>query len=141
MHEETLREIRLVLYCLNEDEKGRLWVGTENGGLSILDRKTGKFQTNVHDEVDRHSINGNSIYAICKDRLGNMWLGAFNAGISLHKRNTESFIHYRRNSTAASISNNFVWDLFEDSHKNIWVATDGGGVDKLDARSGKHYKL
>ena len=71
-----------------------------------------------------------------------MWLGAYNAGISLYKRNTGSFIHYRHNSTAASISNNFVWDIFEDSHKNIWVATDGGGVDKLDAMNGKvtNYK-
>jgi ligand-binding sensor domain-containing protein len=100
---------------------------TENVGLSISDKSTGKFRVQVHDEIDRHSINGNSIYAICKDRVGNMWLGAYSAGISLYKRNTGSFIHYRHNSTAASISNNFVWDILEDSHKNIWVATDGGG--------------
>jgi len=125
------------ILSLNEDEKGNLWVGIENVGLSIFDRSTGKFRVQVHDEIDRHSINGNSIYAICKDRVGNMWLGAYSAGISLYKRNTGSFIAYRHNSTAASISNNFVWDILEDSHKNIWVATDGGGVNKLDAISGK----
>lgn len=125
------------ILSLNEDERGNLWAGIENSGLTIFDHSTAKFRPQVHDEVDRHSLNGNSIYAICKDRLGNMWLGAYNAGISLFKRNTRSFVHHRHNSTPASISNNFVWDILEDRDKNIWVATDGGGVNKLDAITGK----
>jgi ligand-binding sensor domain-containing protein/two-component sensor histidine kinase len=119
-----------------EDSLKNIWVGTENAGLLIIDNKTQQIRRYVQDEVDRYSINGNSIYAICRDKLGNMWLGAYNGAISLFKRHSGSFTHVRRNSTSSSISNNFVWDIFEDKQKNIWIASDGGGVDRIDGETG-----
>ena len=33
---------------LFEDSKGRIWAGTENAGLNIYDKKTGKFYRLIH---------------------------------------------------------------------------------------------
>jgi len=124
------------IYSMHKDEAGKLWIGTENGGLSILDIKNDKFDIYHHDEVDNNSINGNSIYAVCKDRQGNMWLGAFSGGVNLYKKTTASFPVYKHNSSAASLSQDYVLALYEDKAKNIWVGTDGGGISKFDPETG-----
>jgi signal transduction histidine kinase/DNA-binding response OmpR family regulator/ligand-binding sensor domain-containing protein len=130
------------VYAINMDETGKLWVGTENGGVSILDVKNNRFTNFEHDDIDKNSIDGNTIYSICKDRLNNMWLGAFSGGINLLKRSTKSFSYYRHSSSNNSLSNNFVLDLYEDANKNLWVGSDGGGLDMFNQKNGtvKHYK-
>ena len=130
------------IYAINMDETGKLWVGSENGGVSILDIDKNSFTNFEHDDIDKNSIDGNTIYSICRDNLNNMWLGAFSGGINLLKRSTKSFAHYRHSSLANSLSNDFVLDLYEDASKNVWVGTDGGGVDVFNQQTGavKHYK-
>jgi signal transduction histidine kinase/CheY-like chemotaxis protein/streptogramin lyase len=71
-----------------------------------------------------------------------MWVGAFGAGVNLFKKSTTSFALYRHNSSPSSLSNNFVLDIFEDHTHNIWVCTDGGGLNKFDRATGTfgHYQ-
>jgi signal transduction histidine kinase/CheY-like chemotaxis protein/ligand-binding sensor domain-containing protein len=118
-----------------EDTQGNIWVGTENGGLSVLNSQTKSFSNFKQDQVDRNSLNNNSIHAVYKDRSGNMWLGTYAGGINLYNQNANKFVHYRHNA-GNSLSNNQVLDLFEDSGKNLWVATDGGGVDLFNREQG-----
>ncbi|WP_462266702.1 hybrid sensor histidine kinase/response regulator [Mucilaginibacter sp.] len=124
------------IYCTAADTEGNLWIGTENGGLSVRDYRTGKFYNYQHDEVDVNSLNGNSVYSICRDRSGNMWVGAYSGGINLFKKSTASFPLYQHNSSPESLSNNFVLDLYEDHNQKIWVGTDGGGLNRFDPQNG-----
>ncbi len=119
------------VYSINTDVDGNLWIGTENGGISILDVKKNKFSVYQHDDIDNSSIKSNTIYAIHPDRLGNMWFSAFSDGINIYKRSTKEFMHYRHGLAANSLSNNFVLGLYQDTAMNLWVATDGGGLDKF----------
>lgn len=125
---------------LGMDLNDNLWIGAENSGFNILNPVTGKITSHKHDDIDRSSINGNTLYTICRDKMGNMWLGAFSGGINLYKRSTESFPHYRHNSSPNSLANNFVLCLHEDQNGNIWVGTDGGGVNVFNKDGTvKHY--
>jgi diguanylate cyclase (GGDEF)-like protein/PAS domain S-box-containing protein len=53
--------------CLYEDRRGRLWVGTQGGGLNLVDPQAGTF-TAYRD------FPSNVIYAIDEDPSGRLWL-------------------------------------------------------------------
>ena len=127
--------------AINESFDGDLWIGTENGGLSVLDQHTSEIYTYRHDDIDPASLSINSVWSIYKDRKGNMWVGTFSGGINLLSRDGSRFTHYRHTSSPASLSNNKVLHIFEDSQKNIWIGTDGGGVNRFDRETGtfKHF--
>ena len=46
------------------DDKGDLWIGTENGGINIFDRKNQRFWHYRKDDYDPKSLNNESIQAI-----------------------------------------------------------------------------
>src|SRR5436309_634715 len=45
-----------------EDDRSRLWIGTNTGGLELLDRSTGKFTHFRHSSADVHSLSNDSVY-------------------------------------------------------------------------------
>ena len=132
-----------VVRNLAEDDLGSIWVGMENGGISVMDPETEKFVNYLHDDIDNSSLSDNSVWSILRDAKGNMWVGTFNSGINFVNRDAvNKFTHYRHTSSPTSLSNNKVLCIFEDSSNRIWVGTDGGGLNLFDTATGqfKHYK-
>lgn len=62
--------------CLHVDREGRLWAGTEGGGLYLYDREKDKFV----EKNREYSIPGDMVGSILEDKQGNLWLGT-NAGL------------------------------------------------------------
>jgi signal transduction histidine kinase/streptogramin lyase len=65
-----------------------------------------------------------------------MWLGTFSGGINFVSRDADKFVDYRHTSSPLSLSNNSVLSIFEDSKDNLWIGTDGGGMDLFDVKKG-----
>src|SRR5699024_4236807 len=56
----------------------------------------------------------------------------------------KTFRHYRHNEKDPnSISDDRVWEIFEDSGKRLWIGTLSGGVNRLDREKSifHHYKI
>jgi len=119
-----------------EDDKGNLWVGTENGGLAVEEGESGRFRTYAFDEVDNTSLSNNSIDYIYRDIQGNMWICTFSGGINVFNKDANKFVAFRHDSSPGSLGNNNVLYLLEDSTKTIWIATDGGGIERMDPSTG-----
>jgi ligand-binding sensor domain-containing protein len=64
----------LAVYCVYEDSKKRLWIGTNGGGLNLLDRKTETFT--YYRMAD--GLPNDVIYGILEDRDGNLWISTNN---------------------------------------------------------------
>ena len=60
--------------CIYEDKKNNFWVGTQEGGLMLFDKKTGRFQRYTTNE----GISNNTVLRILEDELGNLWLSTYN---------------------------------------------------------------
>ncbi|HZY78520.1 MAG TPA: two-component regulator propeller domain-containing protein [Cyclobacteriaceae bacterium] len=127
---------------LEIDDRGNVWAGMENGGITIIDPVKDTWVNYFHDDIDDTSLSDNSVWTIACDAKGNMWVGTFNSGINFVNRDAvNKFIHYRHTSSPTSLSNNKVLCIFEDSSERIWVGTDGGGMNLFDPATGefKHF--
>lgn len=122
------RGTRVILSIL-EDQKNQLWVGTENGGLNVINLQSGKSQLYTFDPRREHSLQNNSVWSLYQDNTGIVWVGTFNKGIFKIDEQSSKFEHFRHNAHFSnSLSSNAVSCFAEDKHHNVWIGTDGGGL-------------
>lgn len=62
--------------CLFEYYDGSIWIGTQGGGINILDPETGHIEYITTEE----GLPGNNVFGILSDEQGNLWLST-NKGI------------------------------------------------------------
>jgi signal transduction histidine kinase/sugar lactone lactonase YvrE len=108
---------------------GTLWIGTKQGGLNRLDRKTGKF-TSWKSLVAGREFS--SPWSICEDRQGNFWIGERTAGLHLFDRGKGRSI--RSFTDKDGLASNSVGRIFEDGSGRLWIATMNG-LSRFDPRS------
>ncbi len=79
--------------CIQEDMRGNLWIGTENG-LFIYDYTDNSYiQYRQHAKDVQSGLTDNAIYTIYKSRGDIMWIGTFFGGVS-YTSPTENNFHY-----------------------------------------------
>jgi signal transduction histidine kinase/ligand-binding sensor domain-containing protein len=132
-----------------QDNFGNFWFGTENGGVLKFD---GVYFTNY--TIDQ-GLGTNRVRKIIVDRHGNLWFGTSEGGLikydgnrvkaiemgteisdsakadlqKVNGRYVESLTRYTQND---GLSNDNIWDMFEDKDGIIWIGTFGGGLCKFD---------
>jgi signal transduction histidine kinase/ligand-binding sensor domain-containing protein len=121
-----------------EDNKHNLWVGTENGGLNVLNLSNKKnipnnFRHFKNIPGQETSISNNSIYSLSPDRQGNLWIGTFGNGISILYSIAEKFQVYKSNPYRNSVSNDHVNTFCQDDNY-IWIGTEDG-LNRFDPRT------
>lgn len=78
-------------------------------------------------------LRSGNVRAIVKDHQGFIWIGTEDG---LHRYDGYEMKVYRnRQNDSSSISSNFILCLFEDSHKNLWAGTLGGGLCLYDRKN------
>lgn len=115
-----------IILKLYVDCDQKLWVGM-NDGLYLFDKNTfRKIET----------LNIFSIKAIYQDNEGRFWLGTMEKGLLLYNPRTDSFISFQHiPNNPASISNNNVTNIYEDSKTNLWISTKKG-LNLMDRSTG-----
>jgi len=135
--------------ALHEDSNGYIWVGTVNGYLNKFDRDTETFErfyldnffktieepsSSFYDYPLAFSRNQvNSITTIREDRNGYLWIGTWGNGIIRFDRNSDSGTHiYHDHQNSKPLMSNRICDILIDSKDEIWVASFGSGLNKLN---------
>ncbi len=133
-----------------EDQSGILWVATFGGGLNKFDKKRAAFTNFSKNPSNSNSLTDNTVWAITKDNLGNFWVGT-NNGLNklatevdavsgkISKRGSASLngrvSHYFHDAgKPRSLSHDVVRTILQDGKGDLWVGTDGGGLNKYDRR-------
>lgn len=106
-----------------QDRQGSMWVATDYG----LNRFDGyHFQTFLHDENDKTSLQVNVIVKLFCDREGRFWVGT-NRGLDRFDAACESFVHYSfPNQLTPRVST-----ILQRHDGTILVGTDGYGAFSL----------
>ena len=177
------------IYCLYEDSRKNIWIGSKGDGLYRLTPE-GRLTHYIHNPADPNSICSNQVYDVYEDHQGRIWIGTFEKGISLftetadgqprfknagsqltryplqdfHKvrRITETadstiivsasngmvvfkdndepledikfFAHKHVPDDPASLLTSDVMQTFAASDGTIYVATVGGGLQRMDSK-------
>ena len=108
--------------CICEEDKNHLWIGSQNYGIYLFDKKSKTFVRYYHHANDTNSLICNDIYAIVKDKHGNIWIGT-KQGLDKMNIRTKQFTHYTKKNGLAS---NWIRALQIDQQDNIWVSTSNG---------------
>ncbi|MBK7097120.1 MAG: hypothetical protein IPH58_00540 [Sphingobacteriales bacterium] len=73
-----------------EDKSSNLWVGTEGGGLLLIDKKNLKVQARYSES---EGLSNNSVLNILEDNQGDLWMSTFN-GLSRFNPQKKKFLTY-----------------------------------------------
>lgn len=113
-----------VIYSINQDKSGFLWIGTGEG----LNRFDGyNFKTFKHTPFDSTSISDNWVLSLLPDSRGDLWIGTHNGGLNRFDESTGKFEQFRFElNNISSISSDRVWDITEEKPGYLWVSTSGG---------------
>ena len=116
--------------CIEQADENRLWLGTNDHGILLWNRSTGKAEPFWRDAEGQLP---NPVVSMLKSKDGKLWVGTFNGG--LYCMNGSQVRSYKEGTGNALASNN-VWALVEDDKGRIWIASLGGGLQCLEPVSG-----
>jgi signal transduction histidine kinase/ligand-binding sensor domain-containing protein/DNA-binding response OmpR family regulator len=86
----------------------------------------------------RNGLSENNVTSILQGSKGFMWIGTRDG---LNRFDGTSFKIYRnRYKDFSSLSNDYIIDLAEDRHGNIWIGTNEGGLNKFDRKKNRFYR-
>lgn len=122
-----------------KDSKGNIWCGTE-GGISIL-HPDGSFDNVRQDFANRFALNDNAIYDINRDSNGNMWIGTYFGGVNLLLKDYENFTYYAAGDQRTQLKGKAVRQMVEQPGGILWIATEDGGLNRLDQNTGEISKI
>lgn len=99
-----------------EDERGRLWVTTENGGLNLLDMSRGRI-------TDKSAVSFNNLHALCMDG-GVLWIGTFSRGLHRFDLRTGRTVQYMHDpADAGSIPDDHIYCITKEPSGDLLIGT------------------
>ncbi len=123
-----------VVSSFAEQEDGRIWIGTEGGGLNLFDHVSGSFINYQRGSGDYHELSSNNIKSLLlQDDV--LWVGTFQAGLDRIEISSKKITNFHAESGSQGLPHNSVYSLV-DVGKFIWLGTFGGGLSKYDTESG-----
>lgn len=116
------------IYCVYEDNRGVMWVGTPEGLNRIKDGRISHFTT-------RDGLPHNHVMAIWGGKSETLWLGT-SGGLSQFTNG-----RFRNFSTKDGLSGNNIRVVIVDRNGTVWAGTDRVGLDALTAGHWRHYGI
>lgn len=113
-----------------QDNQGRIWFGTSKG-LSIYDPKNKQWK---YHQLDSKG-DGANILTLLNTGDGYIWAGTYGDGLKKINTVTEKVEHYfagNGNDLKNSLSTNYIFSLYQDSRKNIWIGGIRGQLSVLN---------
>ena len=132
------------VYCVYEDSHGRIWIATFAGGINYMTRDQGGKEIFVNH---RNNLKGYPIDYCYKarfitgDHKGHIWIGTTIGALMIDAdfKNPEDvkFHHFLRvPDNEHSLSNNDVHWIASTRDQELFIATFGGGLNKLVSLDG-----
>ncbi|MDE6347856.1 MAG: response regulator [Bacteroides sp.] len=120
------------------DRKGMVWMGTMEG-LYIFDPATGAMTEYKYSVTDAFSLPNNSVWKIYEDRQENIWIGTYSGKLCyVDLDEGDAFRSYRMGNSGLNYA---PVSAFAEEGNYLWIGTEGGGVNRMDKRTGEFSSL
>lgn len=123
-----------LVFDIVEDNYGTIWVGTANIGLNYL-QKNGRFGLNLPEQSNINSY---------RKRLfldgDDLWIATEGTGLFRLNVKTKAYQHFTEGTDEYSLNSNVVLDIQKGADGNIYLATDGNGLNVLNTNTNQVSK-
>lgn len=123
------------------DQKGTLWVGSQNG-LFSYDPLTKNITHYQHNPFDPSSLSEDKINALYEDDSGILWIATDGGGINKYAPAKDRFHRYQADpSDPNSLQKAAVGAVLKDHAGTVWIGYHNNGLDRYDRSTGeiRHY--
>lgn len=118
---------------LFQDQKGYIWIGTENG----LNRFDGNQFTLYQKNNPLYSnFHANSINTICETTDKELWLGTDN-GVFIYNQVKDTFTPFVKHTSDKTSITSWITHIIQDKAGNIWIATHKQGIFLFNTQTDK----
>ena len=128
-----------LIYSMDGDKEGNLWIGTTGSGLSRFDRDLEQFANYKFEAGNPTSLSNDYILDVFADSQNRLWIGT-NEGLNLlyldnfndlndpnDLNNNQEFVRFNPGSQSGhGVDGNTVHTVFEDSRRQMWIGTQAG---------------
>lgn len=128
------------IFCIQEDIKGTIWFGTLSGMYQVVRENYGN---NEVVTVLNHVIPEASVFALYSDRQGTLWIGSYYGDVRYFNPEVDNYVYYPTDEDHPErLHGAVIGVMAEDDQGNIYMGTEGSGVNILSSQTGrfKHLK-
>jgi ligand-binding sensor domain-containing protein len=111
------------IYCMADDNKGNLWLGTHGGGLYKLNLATQTITEHYYQEHEGDVGLSNNWINTLQQEDGLLWIGTFK-GLNCLNTATKTFRTYKQDNS--QLPSNIILTTKQDQAGNIYIGTDAG---------------
>ncbi|OOG19789.1 hypothetical protein BWD42_07785 [Sphingobacterium sp. CZ-UAM] len=117
-----------VISAIAEDKStDRLLVGTEGGGINIIDRRTRQIiRQFTYNPLDPNSLGSDLVKLIYRDRDGNFWIGTHGGGLNLYDATNDNFTRFFYTQNDTQTRNAEALAICESTTGLFWIGTQTG---------------
>ncbi|WP_289660873.1 two-component regulator propeller domain-containing protein [Flavobacterium panacagri] len=131
----TKKAIGNPIRCIYEDKDKNLWVGTQEGGLLLFDRKTNTFKRLTIDD----GLPSNTVLRLLEDKYGNLWMSTYN-GICRYDKKSKTFRSFSVNDGLQSNQFSFNAGIKLSSGEFLFGGINGFNIFYPEAIKGFNQK-
>lgn len=126
-----------VIYSLLQDNKGYIWIATEEG----LNKFDGKKFTHFAVNKGRYALSHNRTQTMLLAPDGNIWAGTSD-GLNIYDYKSDSIIKVKDNTAPLKlVYNDITYLTSSNDPSKIWIGTYGNGVNYFDGDKKQFYAL
>ncbi|MBQ9678409.1 MAG: hypothetical protein IJV44_09775 [Prevotella sp.] len=116
-----------------EDRDGYYWLGLNSGGILKVDPAT----LEVLETYRKQDIGAASDVIVSNYTAsdGSLWFGTWEGGLLKYKNG--QWTNYTVTTLGSAFKTNNIWGVTEDYWGNMWIGVLGGGVVRMDKRTGR----
>jgi ligand-binding sensor domain-containing protein len=130
------------VWALAKQANGNLWVGTDGGGVTLLNTKNEHIQVYQNSDYDPRTISANTIRSIYVDNDDHVWLGTYNGGVNYYSDFGINFLLFKRDlEKPHTLSHSAIKSFLETPDGTLWIGTDGGGLNYMKDQSFYPFKF
>lgn len=119
------------------DSAGNIWLGLEKAGLCVFKHTTNTFMCLESSVQKQYKLPLATVEDISEDSNGSLWLAMNHYGLFRITPDLEKFVNMQdkiTNESKGYFPNAF--DGVVRENKDIWIATDGGGINIFNYQTG-----
>ena len=121
-----------LIYSILEDKNGRIWIGTYDEGINLVEENQGKIIF-THHFKNYPFEESNRVRYLAQGYKDQIWVATTNGLVTFdpdnYNPNQIKFSRYIKSTTnKSSLNSNDILFMYHDSYGKMWLSTAGGGL-------------